>query len=138
MEKFKVGDIVWSETRGKGQIIEIPGYTQFRETAFISAVFYKDGAVIVFTADGRESPDEPVTLYHFNEEENIELNFKPFEKVLIVGDDSKYYPGFFAYYVKRDSKYFCCIIGKNMFVPLEDVIPYKGNEQFAVTILEDF
>ena len=138
MKKFNVGDIVWSDRYGKGQIIEIPGYTQMRETAFVSAVFYNDGAVIVFTADGKESPEEGITLHHFEEEEQIELNFKPFEKVLIVGNDSKYYPGFFAYYVKRDAKYFCCIIGTNIFVPLEDVIPYKGNENLVTHILEDF
>ena len=137
MEKFKVGDIVWSETRGKGQIIEIPGYTQFRETAFISAVFYKDGAVIVFTADGRESPDEPVTLYHFEKEETVELDFKPFDKVLVC-KRSKWIPAVFSHYVRKNDEYFCDIIGENKLYQIEDVILYENNEHIATTILEEF
>ena len=140
MEKFEVGDIVWSDVHGKGQIIEIPGYTHLRETAFISAVFYKDGAVIVYTADGRESPDEEITLHHFEEEPEVKLDFKEYNKVLVINDDrkSRWFPALFSHYVKTSDGYFCQMIGDDWLYPLDNVIPYKGNENLVTHIFEDF
>lgn len=129
-EKFKTGDIVWSTVYGKGQIIEIPGYTQNRETAFVAAVFYKSGKSIIYTHDGRESIDEDITLFHYEDsvpDEPVDVgsfHFEPFEEVLVYKDNS-WHPAIFSHYVMDNDTVYCALIGNPTLEKSINVVPYE-------------
>lgn len=129
MSKFKIGDLVWSSINGKGQIIDTPGYTQNRETAFITAFFYKSGKYVIYTYDGRESPDEQITLYHYKLKRSKEkLKLLPFQPVLYY-KMGQWLPAFFSHYETRGNDYDCILIGVDYPVKIENVISYDGNEK---------
>ena len=138
MEKFNIGDIVWSTVYGKGQIIDIPGYTQNRDTSFIAAVFYKTGKYVIFTHDGRESIEEEITLFHDNDINisNDELVFAPYQQVLRY-DENDWIPEIFSHYIVKDGEYYCTFIGTKNIGKVSNVIPFSGNEHFYTKILKN-